>query len=113
MSKPAPPNQAEAHPAASAEHGDAFSRATHELTKAYQDLAARNAKNLSDAMKSLASVKTPAEFIELQQKLIKQGVEAAVADSRHIATLTTTVFTTAFEPVKHRIAAVKSAVTPP
>jgi hypothetical protein len=35
-------------------------------------------------------VKSPAEFIELQQRLIKEGVEAAVTDSRHIAQLTTT-----------------------
>jgi phasin family protein len=48
-------------------------------------------------------VKSPAEFIELQQRLIKEGVEAAVSDSRHIAQLTTAVFTAAFEPVKKRL----------
>jgi phasin family protein len=52
-------------------------------------------------------VKNPAEFIELQQKLIKDGVEAAVSDSRHIAQLATAVFTTAFEPVKKQIEAVQ------
>jgi phasin family protein len=52
-------------------------------------------------------VKNPAEFIELQQKLIKDGVEAAVRDSRHIAQLATAVFTTAFEPVKKQIEAVQ------
>ena len=45
---------------------------------------------------------------ELQQRLtVKEGVEAAVNDSRHIAQLTTAVFTAAFEPVKKRIEAVQ------
>jgi phasin family protein len=61
--------------------------AVQELTRAYQELATKNAKNLTAAMQALAAVKSPAEFIELQQRLIKEGVEAAVSDSRHIAQL--------------------------
>ena len=41
---------------------------------------------------ALSAVKSPTEFIELQQRLISDGVEAAVSDSRHIAQLTTAVF---------------------
>jgi len=82
------------------------------LTKAYQDLATKNAKNLTAAIQRLSAVKNPVEFIELQQKLIKEGVEAAVSDCRHIAQLTSAVFTTAFEPVKKQIeAAEKTAHT--
>ncbi len=81
--------------------------AVQELTKAYQELATKNAKNLTAAIQALSAVKSPTEFIELQQKLIKDGVEAAVADSRHIAELTTAVFTAAFEPVKKQIEAVQ------
>jgi phasin family protein len=82
------------------------------LTKAYQDLATKNAKNLTTAIQRLSAVKNPVEFMELQQKLIKEGVEAAVSDCRHITQLTSTVFTTAFEPVKKRIeAAEKTAHT--
>ena len=33
-------------------------------------------------MQALAAVKSPAEYIELQQKVIEDGVEAAVSDSR-------------------------------
>jgi hypothetical protein len=52
------------------------------------------------------------EFIELQQKLIKEGVEAAVSDYRRIGQLTSAVFTAAFEPVKKQIeAAQKTAHT--
>jgi phasin family protein len=95
-----------------AENGNASRGAIQELTTAYQELATKNAKNLTAAMQALAAVKSPAEFMELQQRLIKEGVEAAVSDSRHIAQLTTAVFTAAFEPVKKRIEAVqKSAQT--
>ena len=67
--------------------GNASRAAVQELTRAYQELATKNAKNLTAAMQALAAVKSPAEFIELQQRLIKEGVEAAVSDSRHIAQL--------------------------
>ena len=83
--------------------GNASRAAIQELTRAYQELATKNAKNLTAAMQALAAVKSPAEFIELQQRLVKEGVEAAVSDSRHIAQLTTAVFTAAFEPVKKQL----------
>ena len=94
------------------ESGNSSRAAIQELTKAYQELAAKNAKNLTAAMQSLAAVKSPSEFMELQQRLIKEGVQAAVSDSQHIAQLTTAVFTAAFEPVKKQIeAAQKTAQT--
>jgi phasin family protein len=89
------------------ESGSASKAAVQELTKAYQDLATKNAKNLTAAIQGLSAVKNPVEFMQLQQKLIKEGVEAAVSDSHHIAQLTTAVFTAAFEPVKKQIEAVQ------
>lgn len=94
------------------ESGNASRAAVQELTKAYQELAAKNVSNLTAAMQALAAVKSPAEFIELQQRLIKEGVEAAVGDSQRIAQLTTAVFTAALEPVKRRIEAVQNLPTP-
>jgi phasin family protein len=92
--------------------GNASRAAVQELTKAYQELATKNVQNLTAAMQALAAVKSPAEFIELQRRLIKEGVEAAVSDNQHIAQLSTRVFTAAFEPVKKQIeAAQKSALT--
>ena len=67
------------------ESGNAARAAVQELTKAYQELATKNAKNLTAAIQALSAVKSPTEFIELQQRLIKDGVEAAVSDSRHSA----------------------------
>ena len=86
---------------------NASSAAVKELTKAYQELATKNAKNLTAAIEALSAVKSPAEFIELQRRLIKDGVEAAVRDSQHIAELTAAVFTAAFEPVKKQIEAMQ------
>jgi phasin family protein len=87
------------------EAGAAARPAVMELTRAYQELAIKNARNLTAAIQALAAVKSPTEFIELQQRLIKEGVEAAVKDSQHIAQLTTSVFTAAFQPVKKQIEA--------
>jgi phasin family protein len=95
-----------------AESGGASRAAVQELTKAYQELATKNARNLTAAMQALVAVKSPAEFIELQQKLIKEGVEAAVGDSQRIAQLTTAVFTAAFERVKKRIEAAQKVPHP-
>ena len=41
------------------ESGDASKAAVQELTKAYQELASKNAKNLTAAMQALAAVKSP------------------------------------------------------
>ena len=89
------------------ESANASSAAFQELTKAYQELATKNAKNLTAAIQALSAVKNPTEFMELQQRLIKEGVEAAVSDSQRIAHLTAAVFTAAFEPVKKQIEAVQ------
>jgi hypothetical protein len=34
--------------------------------RSHQELAAKNTKNLTDAMQSLAAMKSPTEFMELQ-----------------------------------------------
>ena len=94
------------------ESGNASRAAVQELTKAYQELATKNARNLAAAMQALAALKSPAEFIELQQRLIKEGVEAAVGDTQRVAQLTTAVFTASFEPVKKRIEAAQNVSHP-
>ncbi len=97
----------QANTAALTDSGNASGAAFQELAKAYQELAARNAKNLTAAIQALSGVKNPTEFIELQQRLIKDGVQAAVSDSQNIAHLTAAVFTAAFDPVKKQIEALQ------
>lgn len=90
--------------------GNAAIAGFQELAKAYQALATKNAEKLTSSIQALATVKTPAEFAELQQKLVKEAVDAAVADSTKIAELTTSVFTAAFEPVKKQVEAIQKSV---
>jgi phasin family protein len=73
-----------------------------ELAKAYQELAARNVEKLGDALKEMSTVKTPEEFFEVQQKLIKESFDAAVSDSRALAELTASVFSASAEPMQKR-----------
>jgi len=75
-------------------------------------MATKNVRNLTAAMQALARVKSPAEYIELQQRLIKEGVETTVGDSQRIVQLTTAVFTAAFEPVVKHIEAVQNTAHP-
>ena len=89
------------------ESRNASRAAIEELTKAYQELATKNAKNCPPRFRCFPREK-PAEFVELQQRLIQDGVEAAGSDSRHISQLTTAVFTAAFEPVKKQIEAAQN-----
>jgi hypothetical protein len=110
MSTPPVENTSKANAEALIKGGNASSAALQELTKAYQELAVKNAKNVMASIQALSAVKTPAEFIELQQRLIKESVEAAVRDSQRIAQLTAAVFTTASEPMKKQIEAVQKTV---
>ena len=109
MTQPSAVHAIKANTAAVSESGKASTAAIQDLTKAYQELATKNAKNLTAAIQSLSAVKTPAEFITLQQKLIQEGVQSAVSDSQTIAHLTVAVFTAAFEPVKKQIEAAQKA----
>jgi phasin family protein len=92
------------------EGGKGSAAAVQDLTKAYQGLAAKNVENLMGAMQALSAVKSPSEFIEVQQRLIKDGVEAAVSDGKHIAQMTAAVFTAAFEPIKRQIDAAQKTM---
>jgi len=110
MAQPNVENSVKATSATLIDSGNAATTAVQELTKAYQELAMRNAGHLKSALQALAAVKNPAEFMEVQQRLIKDAVQAAMTDSQNIAQLTTAVFTAAFEPVKQQIDAVQKTV---
>jgi hypothetical protein len=105
MAQPTVEHITKATAATMTDSGNAAGTALQELTKAYQELASKNAANLTAAIQALSAVKNPAEFMAVQQKLIKDAVQAAVSDSQNIAHLTTAVFTAAFEPVKKQIEA--------
>lgn len=80
--------------------GTAALAGAQELAKAYQALAVKNTEKLAAAFQAFAAVKSPTEFVALQQKFIKEGVESAVAESKTLAELTVSIFTSAFVPAK-------------
>jgi hypothetical protein len=90
---------------ATAKSNAASTAALQELTRAYQEMAIKNARNLTAAMEALAKVKSPSELIALQQTLMREGVEAAVSESQTIARLTSAMFAAAFEPMRKQIEA--------
>jgi phasin family protein len=91
------------------ESGKGSTAAMQELTKAYQELAKKNIQKLTDALHALSDVKSPTDFIALQQRLIRESVEAAVSDSKRIGELTTNVFTAALKPIQERVTAATAA----
>jgi phasin family protein len=83
--------------------GNAAITGYQHLAKAYQDLALQNAERLGAALQALAAVKSPVEFVHLQNKLMADGIEAAVRDGKHIAELTSAIFAAAFQPVREHV----------
>lgn len=88
--------------------GKAAASGFQELMQAYQSMARRNTEKLTMSMQALAAVKTPTEFIELQQKLLTEGVAAAVSDGATIGKLTTAAFAAAFEPMRKQMGDLRS-----
>ncbi len=111
MTKPTVEHIAKANGDALAHGGTAALAGIQELAQAYQALAARNAAKLTESLQALSAVKTPTDFFQLQQRLISEGVAAAVKDSQEIAKLTTAVFTAAFEPVQKQIVSLQGSLT--
>ncbi len=60
--------------------GGASRKPPQELAEAYRDLAPKDEKTLTAAIQALTEVKSPAEFIELQQRQIGEGVLDALVD---------------------------------
>lgn len=81
-----------------------------ELTEAYQQIAQKNSTRLTESIRDLGTVKSPTDFVELQQKLLKETFENAFADSKQIAAITLSAFNKAFDPMKKNIAAAQQAM---
>ncbi|MGB0697037.1 MAG: phasin family protein [Rhodospirillaceae bacterium] len=82
--------------------GTTFAKGVEELSKEYMAVANKSFDTAVEASKAVASCKTPQELSALQQKLAKEGVETAVADSKKLAEMASSVLKTSFEPVTAR-----------
>jgi len=86
---------------------DAAQLGFQNLAKAYQDIATKNYERQVASIKELTSVKSPIEFFQVQQRLVKDSYESAVADGKNIAELTASAFSATFDPVKKQIEALQ------
>lgn len=83
--------QAEAHTGT----GEAAMASFRVLTTEYHTIAARNAARLSSMTLEFTHAKTPVDLIALQQKVIAETFQTAIADSSQITKLTTAMFSAA------------------
>ena len=102
-------NFAEKSTAALRDSGRSMLGGFQQLADAYQQIASRNSERLTESLRELGAVKSPVDFIQLQQKLLKETFENAFADSKQVGEITLSVFTTAFDPMKKNLAAVQQA----
>ena len=86
-------------------------KAFEELTVAAKDVASKSAAQNDAAIKALLAVKSPTEFADLQGRLTRETVEAAIADSRKLVELASAAYSAAVEPLNSRVAALQ-ALTP-
>ena len=86
-------------------------KAFEELTKAAQAVATKTAGQNDAAVKALLAVKSPTELADLQGRLTRESVEAAIADSRKLVELASAAYSAAVEPLNSRVAALQ-ALTP-
>ena len=75
---------------------NAIAEGMQSLADMYLKIAARNYEQQVATISALTSAKTPAEFFELQQTIIRDGIGAAVADGKALAELAATAFGSAF-----------------
>lgn len=88
--------------------GTAASKGLEEVIKASQGIVTTSAEKVDSAFKSLTACKSPAEFLDLQGKLVRESVEGAIADSRKFAELTQSVVSATLEPINARVSALQS-----
>ena len=80
------------------------------LAKAYQDMATHSYERQMASIKELSAVRSPTEFFQLQQKLVKETYEAAIADGQHISELTASAFSAACDPIQKQAANLQNTI---
>lgn len=95
--------------ALAASESDASGKGVAELLLAFEKLTKRNSQKLKDSMKAMKAVKTPQEFMEIQQKFMTESMADAVKDSAKIGELTKTAMTAAMEPMRKKIGEMQAA----
>lgn len=77
-----------------------------DLADAYKTIATENMEKMASSVQALATVKTPIEFFELQQKMMNENVAAAMSNGSKLAKLTSAFFTASLTPMQSQASAV-------
>lgn len=75
------------------------------ITQDVAEIGRKNFEGVSEAMKSLAGAKTPAEFVKVQGEFAKTSIEAMVANGTRMTETMVKMVGQAMEPVQARYAA--------
>ncbi len=79
-----------------------------QLSRESQAYVAKSVEKADAAFRRLLAVKTPAEFAEVQNRLIRESIEQAVVDTRKFSELSQSLFSAAFEPLNARFSAFRN-----
>lgn len=85
--------------------GTLAAKGFEELSKVLAAYNGHSIERAATAARALAAAKSPAEFLQLQAQLTREGTESLIAETRKIAEIFTTVMTSALEPLQARVSA--------
>jgi phasin family protein len=91
---------------AAAATGKLLAKGIEDISKEAVAFSSKSMDGALAASKQLSACKTPADFTNLQTKLVKDNWDAMVAQSKKMVDLSNSVFKTAMEPMQSRTKAV-------
>tara|TARA_R110000868_G_scaffold249662_2_gene506169 strand:- start:2724 stop:3065 length:342 start_codon:yes stop_codon:yes gene_type:complete len=73
-----------------------------DIADAYKTIATENMETITSSVQAIAAVRNPTEFFELQQKMMKANLTAAMSNSSKLAKLTSAFFTATLAPMQNQ-----------
>ena len=92
--------------------GAAAVKGAEDMAKAAHLSASRAMERADGAFKAALACRTPADLADLQNRLARETIEQAIAESRTYTELATAMVTEALSPWTARFAALQSVFTP-
>lgn len=92
--------------------GTSFTKGVETLSKEYVGYAGKTVDSMIEAAKALVACQNPAEAATLQTKLMRDGMEDAVAQSKKMTELTTALLRDTLEPYNAQMKAMMETLVP-
>lgn len=73
-----------------------------DIADAYKMIATENMEKMASSVQAIAAVRNLAELFELQQKMMKENLAAAMSNSSKLAKLTSAFFTATLAPIQNQ-----------